>query len=361
MQASVSPRRPTPAVAGQCRCACLAIGVLVLTRADFAYAEPAHADDPVHADPVRAEESTTTGNERSAALFYEGRSLLNKGRFAEACEKFQASLALKRAAGTLLNVANCQQAAGDWVAALESVEGALSLAGREPDKRKREGWTAAASDEIASLELRVARVTVHSSAESPPAVTVDGVPLVEFDTPLRLNPGRHRLEAAAPRRKPFAMDLELSPGQAETVEIPELELDTPEPRATEPPPPVALAEPLPAAGMSPDAPEPSAVLPWSLVAVGSAVFAGGAVTGLVAAKLTSDLKRDCPDRRCAGDLSQRDDARTTALVADALMGAGLVAGSIGVALLLTDAAPSAAPVAVACGPGSCATYIRGAF
>jgi tetratricopeptide (TPR) repeat protein len=310
---------------------------------------------------VDAQEPATPDSERSAVLFYEGRSLLNKGRFAEACEKFQASLALKHAAGTLLNVANCQQASGNWVAALESVEVALSLAAREPDPRKREGWTAAARDEIASLEQRVARVTVHSSARSAPAVTVDEVPLVAFDAPLRLNPGHHRLEAAAPRRKPITMDLELAPGQTERIDLPELELDQPEPPAAEPSLPLEPSEPQPAPPVAPAIEEPSTVLPWSLIAVGSAVFAGGAVTGLVATKLTSDLERDCPDHVCARDLSQRDHARTTALVADALMGAGLVGGAIGVALLLTGGESSAAPVAVACGDGAYAACWRGTF
>jgi hypothetical protein len=105
---------------------------------------------------------------------------------------------------------------------------------------------------------------------------------------------------------------------------------------------------------------PSQVVPWSLVGAGSAVFVGGAITGLVARKMVSDLERECPARQCEHDLSRRDRAQTTALVADVLMGSGLVAAGVGVALLLAEPTEPA-QLAVACGPGSCAAWWRGDF
>jgi hypothetical protein len=326
--------------------ACSTIAALLLTLAGA-----------VHA----GEEAAPPDLDPSAALFREARFLLNKGRFAEACEKFRASLALKRAAGTLLNVANCQEGDGDWAGALASVEAALGLAVREPDQRKSSAWMAAARDEIAALEPRIARVVVHVEGAVAPAVTLDGAPLVELDAPLRLNPGPHTLEAAAPHRKPFLRELELVAGQTESVVIPELTLDAPPSAVGEAAPLVARDEAAPATTTLPSTAEPSTAVPWALVGVGGAVFVGGAITGLVAVERTSELESDCPDKACEGDLSARDRAETTAHVADVLMAAGLVTGGIGVVLLLTGESPPATPVALGCGPGSCAIDWRGTF
>jgi hypothetical protein len=303
--------------------------------------------------------------DESTVLFREGRSLLNKGHFAEACEKFQASLDLQRAPGTLLNVANCLESRGEIVAALESVEEALNLAAREPDRRKSAAWMGAARDEIAALEPRVARLTVHSEVQPAPAVTLDGLPLVKFDQPLRLKPGRHNLEAAAPRRIPFAREFEAVAGEAQTLAIPELALETSAPRvavapAPEPPAPAPQRDAAPAPGQGSMESSHSA-FPWVMTGVGGALFVGGAVTGLVAAHMASDLKRDCPDHVCKKDLSEPQRVARTALVADVLMGTGLVGLAVGVVAFAMDSGTPRQRVDVACGPQACGALVRGQF
>jgi hypothetical protein len=312
--------------------------------------------------PARAAEPSSARGDESAQLFNEGRQLRNKGRFQEACAKFRAALAVRQSPGTLLNVANCQEADGDVAGALESVEAALSLAAREPDQLKSETWILTAREEIASLEPRVATLTVRSTAAAAPAVMLDGKPLLRWDTGLRLNPGHHEVEAASPRRKPFVRELELVAGQSETLLIPELEAASAEPAQAEQAPSLSVPS-LPAAQWSSPSPPSGAprLVSYSLLAAGSVAFAGGAVTGLVARKMASDLKSDCPGRVCDGDLSARDRVRTTALVADVLMGTGLVAGVLGVTLLLTGEDEAPASVAWGCGARGCAASWRGEF
>lgn len=315
---------------------------------------------------TRAAEPGAAQSEQAAQLFNEGIRLRNKGRFQEGCAKFRQSHALRLNAGTMLNVASCHEVDGDVAGALELVEAALALAVREPDSEKSQTWMEMSRDEIAALEPRVAKLTVRSAAAVPPAAMLDGKPLLQWDTALRLNPGQHELEAAAPRRKPFVRTLELSAGQNETLVVPELEEDTTPPAAAQA---RALAPATTRTGATVAselaARPPSQASAWvsySLLAVGSVAFAGGAVTGLVARKMTSELERDCPGRVCDGGLSQRDRAQTTALVADVLMGTGLAAGAVGITLLLT-AADEAAPATVAwgCAPQGCAATWRGSF
>jgi hypothetical protein len=308
--------------------------------------------------PGRAAEPAAEARDISEKLYEDAIRLRNRGRFQEACAKFRESFAARESPGTLLNIASCQEAEGDLVGALESIEAALVRAEQEPDEHKRGSWLLGGRRDLAALAPRIATLTVRSAAAVPPAAMLDGKPFLKWDTALRLNPGSHQLEAAAPRRRPFVQSLQLAEGQSETIVIPELEEQGPE-VAVAPSPPAPAALPAPA---EPPPTSASTLVSYSLLGLGSVFFASGAITGLVASKMASDLERDCPGRVCADGLSQRDRAQTTALVADVLMGTGLVAGAVGVTLLLTggEEAPPAS-VSWSCGPRGCGASLSGSF
>ena len=118
----------------------------------------------------------------------------------------------------------------------------------------------------------------------------------------------------------------------------------------------------PAASQGAASGAPSHVLPWLLVGVGGAVLTGGVITGVVAAQRASDLESDCPNHVCEDDLSQRDEAFDTALVADVLMGVGLVATVAGVTwLVLTPGDKGAASISGSCDLHGCGASLRGRF
>ena len=326
--------------------------------------------------------------EASTALFREGRALVNQGKLAEACAKFRESLALRRSGGTLLNVANCSQSEGDLLGALAAFEETLSLAASEPDERRARAWTSAAREGMVALDPRVPRLTVQPPNASDPSalsatapsirVLIDGQP-IPMGEPVRVNPGAHRVEAMAEGRQPFSRSLELAEGQTETVQLPELAplVDSTEPAvvpvapnstvaspAVSAAPALSPAEPEPATRpITSDEPgrEPSSVVPWTIFAVGGAVFVGGAITGLVAAQMESDLKATCPKKSCENDLSPRDRVAHTALAADILMAVGLVGVGVGGTWLLTSDEPSSARVSASCGVGSCGATLSGRF
>lgn len=302
------------------------------------------------------------GNEptldRSTELFRQGRQLRNKGRFADACEKFRASLELRRSPGTLLNVASCLEAEGKLVSALAALEETLTLSRGGADARKAAVWTGAAEGELATLMPRLA----HLELRTPPQgtqVTLDGLPLTDFGRPLRLDPGPHHLVASAAGKRTFARDFELSEGQTETFAIPALVDLPPEPPAPSPPPRGSVLTPAvdSASDMGSDS---SDRLPWSLVGGGGIVFLGGAVVGLVAAGMSADLKDKCPNKQCDDGLSERDRAFTTAVTADVLMATGLVSAAVGAVWLLTadDDAPE---LRAGCTTAGCAASLRGTF
>jgi len=325
-----------------------ALGVLLAARVALAQA-------PAGTAP------SANGADASVELFREGRLLLNKGRFDEACERFRAALELRRSPGTLLNVGNCLSSKGKLLDALKAFEETAALASSEPDEHKAAVWSSAAKAEIEALTPRIPHVVVRAPAEPGVEVTLDGEPQRAFGEPRALDPGSHRLVASAPGKLEFAQELALGEGQSLAIEVPRLE---PVPVVA---PPSASAtgeaaahtgEGAPAAGAS-----NSRVLPWALVGVGGAVLAGGIVTGLVAANRASDLESDCPNHMCEGDLSQRDGVHDTAVLADVLMGVGLAATAAGVTWLVLTAEDdaNAASISAACDLDGCGASVRGRF
>jgi hypothetical protein len=316
--------------------------------------------------PTAPTPSAPGGSEASVQLFREGRALLAQGRLDEACERFRAALELRRSPGTLLNVGKCLEAKGQLLGALRAFEETAALAGAETDRAKAEVWTEASRHEIEALSARIPRLVIQAPTDAGLAVQLDGAPFRDFGAPQNLDPGSHRVVASAPGKLDFTRELTLAEGQALTLEIPALEAAPAEPLAA---PLVAAA---PAGGAAPGAAvaapteadaSSSKLLPWTLVGVGGAVLAGGIVTGIVAARRASELEDDCPNHVCEDDLSQRDEAQNTALVADILMGTGLVMAGAGVTwLILTkDDDATATSFSAACHFDGCGATLRGRF
>jgi hypothetical protein len=118
-------------------------------------------------------------------LFEEGRKLVDAGKVAEACPKFQASLDASRALGTLLNLADCLQRSGKTAAAWERWTEGLAMARERNDDRAK----LAESKKLAlEPEIRRLRVQVATGPE-PLTVAVDGQPLdaARFGIPIAVD------------------------------------------------------------------------------------------------------------------------------------------------------------------------------
>ncbi len=137
-----------------------------------ALALPATADD-------------TAGAE---ALFTEAKELASKGEFAAACPKFEASLALGRTLGTMLNLADCLEKVGKLASAKQVWDDAAALAKEKGDER-----AAFASDRAGAIASRVPKLTlkVTSGAEQL-GLTVAGKPVPEtkWGLPMEVDPGK---------------------------------------------------------------------------------------------------------------------------------------------------------------------------
>ncbi|WP_438014835.1 hypothetical protein WMF18_28605 [Sorangium sp. So ce315] len=298
--------------------------------------------------------------ERAAAaeaLFREGRELVAQGKLAEACPKFAASQRLDPGYGTQWNLADCLERLGRTASAWAAFREAADMAGRSGQAEREAKATRRAAD----LEKRLERLAVTVSAPADGLVVRRNGAVLDagaWGAPLPVDPGKHRVEATAPGKKPFSVEAQTAgPGKVVTVAIPPLEDDPAASAAgpAQPAGPVAppSAPPRPAAGGDVD---DGAGTRRTLAFVAGGVGVAGVVTGSIFGLIASARWNRAQDEHCRTEtlcddqgVALVDDARGAA----ALSNVGFVVGGLGlaagVALFVTsldDAEPAAARVVV---------------
>jgi hypothetical protein len=330
-------------------------------RAQAPAAPPLRAAAPTDApstDATAVDAADDVGH--SIDLFREGRRLLAQGLGDEACAKFRASLALRRSPGTLLNIGKCLESSGDLTGAVAVLEETLARARTEADTRKAEVWSGAARAALDALTPRVPRLVLAAPTEPDARVALDGQAFSAFGTEEPLNPGPHVLVATAPDEPRIEHRFELVERQVLVLSLSALV-----------PAQVALgeAEPAPIAPVASerhelghdDSRSGSRLLAWSILGVGGAVLIAGGVTGAIAVGKTSDLERECPERQCPGDLSAPESAHRTAVIADVLMGVGLVGVAVGATWLLWPQDDTAPSLSAGCDGRGCGMSVQARF
>jgi tetratricopeptide (TPR) repeat protein len=106
--------------------------------------------------------------DHSAALFEDGRALAEQGKYAEACDRFERSYALDAAAGTELNIGDCQEHLGHLAEAWRRFADAAARFEIARDER-----TAFARSRRDALAPRLGSVIVKL-ADPSVNVTIDG-------------------------------------------------------------------------------------------------------------------------------------------------------------------------------------------
>jgi hypothetical protein len=203
------------------------------------------------ASPPEARAQPADRRAAAHALFEQGRTLMNAGRFAEACTKLEESHQVEPAPGTLLNLADCYERIGRTASAWELFLDVAALAqgaGRAQHETLARARAGALEPKLSKL-----RVTVSTPAKGI-AVHRDGIVLQasEWGTAFAVDPGQHVIEASAPDKWDFRIIRYVPPGAAVvTVEVPPL-VDKSQPAP--PPPPTAPAPTTAPATEAPTAP-----------------------------------------------------------------------------------------------------------
>jgi hypothetical protein len=316
------------------------------------------------------DEGNPPERELAAALFKEGRRLLDEGKVVEACTKFAESERLDPGGGTLLNLAECHRRQGRAASAWTEFTEALAQARRDG----RADRSDIAASRVAELEPQLSRLSVVV----PPAadrvdltVTLDHAPLRRpaWGLAVPLDPGAHTVQASAPGCKPWTAEIAIGPAHdLQSVAVPPLE---PAPRELAPtegaPVPIASAAPTIAPPPSP-APEVSSVSPWrdgamvGAAALGAVGVGLGSYFGLNAITLNQHAASECPAGRCTNQ-AQSTSANATSsadasTVSFAVGAAGVAAAA---ALFFTRHASAVHTVAIGATPTGAWLGCQGEF
>lgn len=307
---------------------------------------------------------------RADELFQEGRALVEAGKFAEACPKFEESQRLDPGLGTLLNLAACYEQVGRLASALTAFRSAEEQArAAGPGEKKREQT---AAERARALESRVARLTIIlASADRPTGFTVtrDGVPVppLDFGRRLPVDPGTIVIEATAPGFEPFKTEVIIARDTtARTVDIPALEpIGGGGPIVEVPRPPPGDGTPS-AGGTQDTTPSKS---PRKKIAIGVAaagVVALGAGVGLgFSAKGQYDdvpCTATSPPTGCTPDEESRiDKARSRGNLGTIVGGVGVAALAAGIVLYVTAPKERAVALSPVVGDGEVGVAFAGRF
>ena len=263
-----------------------------------------------HAQPSAADRT------QAEALFNEGKKLQKEGKIAEACRKFEGSYRIDPAGGTVLNLGLCHEKEGKIASAWGELKEALAAA-KKANRKDREKI---ARERIDAIEPRLPfMLVIPDKPIDGLAITVDGAAIAgeAWGAQLPIDPGAHVVKATAPKHEPWEGPFEVAEGKKITVRVPPLvDAIVVAPTASA----EASAAPL---VMAPKYPwmRPSGI---AIASVGLAAVVVGAVFGASALTAGSKVKSEC-DAGLACTPAGFDavkEGRTSATIADILLGAG---------------------------------------
>jgi len=276
-------------------------------------------------------------SQAAEALFRQAKTLMAKGEFAEACEKFSASHELEPGVGTLLYLGDCYERAGRFASALDTFRQARVLAQARGDRERDH----LASVRSAALEPRVPRVELRVGAEQPAdlQLTMNGAPVDrrEFNRALPRDSGAYELRFSAPGYEAYTTRIELRNGQGRPAVVNAPRLVS-----------LAVTRSEPERAAPPEAGGTQRVVAWVLGGTGVALGIGAGVLAVLAAGKNDDSKADCdpvdPNRCNPRGVSAREDAQSlaTAATVTGLLGGLSLAGGV----VLYVSAPSTSETGV---------------
>lgn len=149
--------------------------------------------------------------EIAKAHYKTGEAYYQRGRFTDAAREFEEAYRLSKRPALLYNMGKSYEGAGEPARALDAYERYLREVRDSPDRLTVQA-------RVGALTGVVATVVVHASVEGS-SVRVDGevAGATPLETPLKLNPGRHRLEIAHEGYATWRSGLDLGPGSTRQV------------------------------------------------------------------------------------------------------------------------------------------------
>lgn len=322
----------------------------------IALAQPALADQPAPAPSgsaaAAAAPAKTDSGVTAQELFDQAIQLMEQGKHAEACAKFEGSNKAAWAPGTTINLADCYEKVGKVASAwAKFLEAEPHFRNRTPPDKRAD----TAKERAEALYPKLPRLNLKVPAEAKVAGLIikrDGETIdeIQWGTGLPVDPGKHVLEASAPGKEAWKWQGDVSePGKTVEVSLPVLK-DGP---ADVPPPGGESGMPVQ---------KKIAIGVGAAGIVGLAL--GGVMGGLTLGKVGESNCTKIADGSFACDkagFEARDAAKGLATVSTIGLIAGGVLAAGGVVLWLTAPSGAAAPKDAKDAPGAARVWIAPSF
>jgi len=305
--------------------------------------------------PALAPEAFAQAPPRDAAmaetLFADAKKKMTAGDYAGACPELEESYRLDPGGGTLTALALCHEHVGKtasaWAEFIQVVNEAQQAGRADREKFARQ--------HVATIEPTLSRLTINVAPET---AKIDGVAVrrdkvvvgqAAWGVASPVDPGDHVIEASAPGKQLWSAQVKVTrPGESTSVAIPVL-VDAPETEpaaAGEKAPPMVAVLPASEPAETPPAAHSGGGQRTAGVVVGITGLAAlgvGSYFGAKALSQAADANRACSLTLCTNRnaVQTNNDAKSNATAADVILGAGLLAVGVGVALWI--AAPGDAP------------------
>jgi tetratricopeptide (TPR) repeat protein len=241
-------------------------------------------------------------------LFRQGRAALQRGEYEEACSKLGESQRLDPAAGTLMNLATCEEKLGKIASAWQHFREAMDALPADDDR------VPFAASRVQVLEGRLPYLTIRLAPKAPTNAEVarDGIPLgqASLAVALPVDPGEHVVTAGGKRYEKKSFRITIAEGERKELTVA----------------PGALLPDPPAPDMAGDAGS-GATLGWVIGGVGVAGIATGVVTGLMLPSRRDTVEEQCRDGSCSQQGLDAASEGRTLLIANT---AGWIVGIAGI-------------------------------
>jgi hypothetical protein len=250
-------------------------------------------------------------------LFQEGKQLIERGKYAEACPRLAESQSIDPGSGTLLALALCHESEGKTASAWREFREAALLC----ERAGRADRVQLARAHLASLDVALTKLVIRVSEQAAGtglALRLDAQPIArdEWNQAVPVDPGPHAIDASAPGMKPWSTKLVVAgTGGTQVVVVPALD-----------------PEPAPSAATRPWAPTSAYVA----AGIGLVSLGLGTGFGVRAVVKANEVRSMCPSSPCdRPDVTAiNNDAKTAAWVADVGIGVGLAAVAVAAVLVV---------------------------
>lgn len=278
--------------------------------------------------------STVVSTPQADALFAEGRELLEKGKYPEACAKLARSEELAPAVGTLLNLAYCYEQSGKLRSAMDAYGEAERLANVAGETKR----ATFAKDRYAAVEPRAPKLIVRVVPPEAPGLEIkrNGTPIAkqDLDRPIAVDPQDYLISAAAPGYAAWkGAVIVRGEGAVLTVVVPPLE--------------AAAAAPVAALPKTTTTIGARRIVALGLGAVSALAIGAGVGVGLAAKSRYDDASSHCDATGCdETGVSIQKGAAQQGNFATVLVAFGVLSGASGIYLWIVgapDDKPAAAP------------------